>query len=162
MKDFSVNDRNNTLLKVLVKLRDEPNCRPEYGGICFAAQVLTNKERKENNWPDETIIAVRSLLALIMRKWPEKAAGDPSYPVNGSLRAFARESDAKKAWRNPLRIKLLNWLIDELTCNEPVYVWPDLEWTFKSEYSAEVFRHKGDDFWVIDHPVFNEKLELLL
>lgn len=162
MKDFSINDRNNTLLKVLLQLQDDPASRPIYGGICFAVQMLSIREKKEHGWPDGALPEIRSLLTYIIHQWPEKSAGDPNYPVNGTLLAFARESDARKTWHNPLRIQLLNWLIDQLTCNEPVFVWPDQEWTFKSEYSAEVFGYKGDDYWVIEHPVFNKSGELLL
>lgn len=162
MKDFSINDRNNTLLKALIALRDDPSTRPVSGGICYGVLVLTVRERKANNWPEEAAGVVRQLLSLMMRDWPERVEGDACYPVNGHCVTFSREDKAGKIWENPLRFRLLDWLIDRLTNCEPVFVWPDLEWSFKSEYSAEVFGHKGDDYWVIEHPVLDDDGELML
>lgn len=158
MNDFTLNDRNNTLLKALIALRDDPSTRPLSGGICYGVLVLTLREIKKNNWPEEAASVTRQLLSLMMRDWPDRVEGHACYPVNGSCAAFSREDAKGKIWENPLRFQLLDWLIDQLTCNETAFVWPDLEWSFKSEYSG----HKSDDYWVIEHPVFDKEGELLL
>ena len=162
MNDFSVNDRNNTLLKALIALRDDPSARPPSGGICYGVTVLVSRENHAHDWPNETVSVVRQLLSLMMRNWPDRVEGDAYYPINGHCVSFSREDREGKIWENPLRFQLLDWLIDKLTCNGPVFVWPDLEWTFKSAYSAEVFSHKGDDYWVIEHPAFDDDGELML
>ena len=162
MNNFSINDRNNTLLKALITLRDDPSARPPDGGICYGVLALAAYEREANDWPKEAAGAVCQLLSLMMRNWPDRAEGETGHPVNGSCVAYEREDREGKIWENPLRFQLLDWLIDKLTCNGPVFVWPDLEWTFKSAYSPAKFGHRSDDFWVIEHPAFDDDGELIL
>ena len=162
MNDFSINDRNNTLLKALIALRDDPSARPPSGGICYGVTVLVSREKHTHDWPKETVGVISQLLSLMMRDWPDRVEGDAYYPINGHCVSFSREDREGKIWENPLRFQLLDWLIDKLTCNGPVFVWPDREWTFKSEYSLAEFGHKGDDYWIIEHPVLDDDGELML
>lgn len=120
MNDFSINDRNNTLLRALITLRDDPSARPQSGGICYGVTVLASREKHIHDWPKETVGVIRQLLSLMMSDWPDRVEGDACYPINGHCVSFSREDREGKIWENPLRFQLLDWLIDQLTCNAPV------------------------------------------
>lgn len=94
MNDFYINDRNNTLLKALIALRDDPSARPPSGGICYGVTVLASREKHIHDWPD-------------------RVEGDACYPINGHCVSFSREDREGKIWENPLRFQLLDWLIDQ-------------------------------------------------
>ena len=103
---------------------------------------------------------VRDRFVEIAGEWPATKDKRGTYPVEGDFQVYDAHQRARILWDNPRRLELLEWATKKAEAGEPVYVWPDLSYIEVSEYNENEFRHKGDDFWRLDHPIFHDDGEL--
>lgn len=148
-----MNEVNKALYAALCMLRDEPEKRALDWGICWNVNQMTNHYlglapamRKR----------VRDKFVEMAGEWPATKDKRGTYPVEGDFRVYDAHQRAYILWDNPRRLELLEWATQKAEAGPPVYVWPDLSYIEVSEYNENEFRHKGDDFWRLDHPIYHD------
>ena len=149
---FPMNEVNKALYAALCMLRDEPSKRMPSWGICWNVDRMTLEPEMRK--------LVHDKFVEIAGEWPATKDKRGAYPVEGDFRVYDAHQRAHILWDNPRRLELLEWAIQKAEAGEPVYVWPDLSYIEVSEYNENEFRHKGDDFWRLDHPIFHDDGEL--
>ena len=148
----SLNEVNKALYAALCMLRDEPSKRMPSWGICWNIDRMAKHLRLE----PEMRKLVRDKFVEIAGEWPATKDKRGTYPVEGDFRVYDAHQRALILWDNPRRLELLEWAIQKAEAGPPVYVWPDLSYIEVSEYNENEFRHKGDDFWRLDHPIYHD------
>ena len=148
----SLNEVNKALYAALCMLRDEPEKRMPSWGICWNIDRMTKHLRLE----PEMRKLVRDRFVEIAGEWPATKDKRGTYPVEGDFQVYDAHQRTHILWSNPRRLELLEWAIQKAEAGEPVYVWPDLSYIEVSEYNENEFRHKGDDFWRLDHPIYHD------
>lgn len=162
---ITLDERNTALMNALQRVQMAEH---RHSGICGEVRVQLDQHFKVDTIYDnaEYVLDCLQMLRNMIGKWLvlqdcEPDAHAVNYPIEGTRYRFLAAKDAGLLWADKRRIELLGWLVKEFT-DEPVFVWPDNEWTLRTEYSAEVFGYKGDDYQTIKHPVYDERGELLL
>lgn len=161
-----LNTRNKFLRIALMQVQQKEQRR---SGVCGEVRKELDHRFLVDIRPEnaEHTMACQELMRRMLEKWVIQQGEEPTkeiinFPLDGgSSSVFRRQRIEGSLWKNPKRVELLDWLVKEFA-DEPVFVWPDGGWTLRSEYSAEVFGYKGDDYQMIDHPTYDEKGELLL
>ena len=148
----SLNEVNKALYAALCMLRDEPEKRMPSWGICWNIDRITKHLRLE----PEMRKLVRDRFVEIAGEWPATKDKRGTYPVEGDFQVYDAHQRARILWDNPRRLELLEWATQKAEAGPPVYVWPDLSYIEVSEYNENEFRHKGDDFWRLDHPIYHD------
>ena len=148
----SLNEVNKALYAALCMLRDEPEKRMPSWGICWNIDRMAKHLRLE----PEMRKLVRDKFVEIAGEWPATKDKRGTYPVEGDFRVYDAHQRALILWDNPRRLELLEWAIQKAEAGPPVYVWPDLSYIEVSEYNENEFRHKGDEFWRLDHPIYHD------
>ena len=148
----SLNEVNKALYAALCMLRDEPSKRLPNWGICWNIDQMTKHLRLE----PEMRKLVRDKFVEIAGEWPATKDKRGTYPVEGDFQVYDAHQRAHILWDNPRRLELLEWAAQKAEAGPPVYVWPDLSYIEVSEYNENEFRHKGDDFWRLDHPIYHD------
>ena len=151
-----LNEVNKALYAALCMLRDEPEKRMPSWGICWNIGQMTKHLRLE----PEMCKLVHDKFVEMAGEWPATKDKRGAYPVEGDFRVYDADQRDHILWNNPRRLELLEWAIQKAEAGEPVYVWPDLSYIEVSEYNENEFRHKGDDFWRLDHPIYHDDGEL--
>lgn len=148
-----MNEVNKALYAALCMLRDEPEKRMPSWGICWNIDRTT---KQHLNLGPKMCKLVRDKFVEMAGEWPATKDERGAYPVEGDFRVYDAHQRAYILWDNPRRLELLEWAIQKAEAGEPVYVWPDLSYIEVSEYNENEFRHKGDDFWRLDHPIYHD------
>lgn len=149
----SLNEINKALYTALCLLRDEPEKRMPCWGICWNLNQATHHRMKLD---PQVRKEVHDKFVEMAREWPGSKDSRGAYPVEGDYKLYDAGQHARTLWDNPRRHELLAWAIQKAEAGVPIYVWPDLSYLEVSEYSENEYRHKGDDFWRLDHPIYHE------
>ncbi|UIS74232.1 hypothetical protein pA_gene0017 [Aeromonas phage phiA008] len=149
----SLNEVNKALYAALCMLRDEPEKRMPSWGICWNINQMTKHHLRLE---PEMRKMVHDKFVEMAGKWPATKDRRGAYPVEGDFQVYDAHQRAYILWDNPRRLELLEWAIQKAEAGPPVYVWPDLSYVEVSEYNENEFRHKGDDFWRLDHPIYHD------
>ncbi len=136
---MGMNLRNNALYVCLLKVKNDPD---KTTGIC--GEVLQHL-RALFGMQRDNIETCQALLRELIEIWPER--NSVNYPIEGSRAEFLHLK----------RHELLDWLISKFESNE-VLLWPDGRWCYKDEIEDG---SKGDDYELVEHPVFFEHGELI-
>ena len=142
---MGMNLRNNALYVCLLKVKNDPNKRT---GIC--GEVLQHL-RAFFGMQRDNIVACQALLRELIENWPERNSESVNYPIEGSRAEFPHLKQAGRLWDSKKRHELLDWLISKFE-NDEVLLWPDGSWCYKDEVDGSM----GDDYELVEHPVFYE------
>lgn len=153
---MGMNLRNNALYVCLLKVKNDPD---KTTGIC--GEVLQHL-RAFFGMQRDNIETCQALLRELIENWPERNSKTPyiesvNYPIEGSRAEFLHLKQAGRLWHVKKRHELLDWLISKFE-NDEVLLWPDGSWCYKDEIEDG---SKGDDYELVEHPVFFEHGELI-
>ena len=149
----SLNEVNKALYAALCMLRDEPSKRMPNWGLCWNVGQMAKQHLKLG---PKMCKLVHDKFMEMASEWPATKDKRGAYPVEGDFRIYDAHQRAHILWDNPRRLELLEWATQKAEAGEPIYVWPDLSYIEVSEYNENEFRHKGDDFWRLDHPIYHD------
>lgn len=93
-----------TMLAALKRIRDKGPTTDECG-ICGNVRVLVPRKMRD---------AIQERLSCLIARWPQLNCCAIVFPVEGYATPYHASGKAKTLWKNPRRIYLLNYLIQEL------------------------------------------------
>lgn len=92
------------LLAALKRIRDKGPTNDDYG-ICGNVRVLVPRKMRDD---------IQNRLSCLISRWPQLNCCTITFPVEGYATPYHASRKAKTLWKNPRRIYLLNYLIQEL------------------------------------------------
>lgn len=92
------------LLAALKRIRDNGPTTDDYG-ICGNVRILVPRKMRDD---------IQEKVTQLIQRWPQAEKNSLMFPVEGYATPYHASRRAKTLWKNPRRIYLLNYLIQEL------------------------------------------------
>lgn len=105
------------MYEALLKCKKDPDTR---WGICKNVADFVRASNIDYELKAATLQEVVNELDALIEKWPDKAREKGKsfshYPVEGNYRVYDTDQARGELWENPRRIALLDWLLEQQSC----------------------------------------------